>query len=73
MKSEENKLEIFLQTERFLERRRDRGIYSESADYAIRFCEAVVARFAKYTNRNDWTEEIYNVGADSVFRYFRRS
>ena len=67
MDNERNFLEIFRQTEKFIERRRDRGIYSESADYAIRFCEAVVARFAKYTNRNDWTDEIYNVGADSVY------
>ena len=67
MSEEKNPLDLFRATEDFLERRRNHSIYAESTDYAIRFCQAVVAKYAMYDNRNQWTAALVRSGSGSVY------
>ena len=67
-----DELKIFRQTEEFLERRRGKDNYAEFADYAIRFCQAIVASFAKYNARNEWSDLILNSKANSIYLYILR-
>lgn len=57
---------IFRRTEAYIERHKNQG-YPEPSDYAIRFCEAVVAGFAGYKSRSLWTDALCEDVRDSIY------
>lgn len=50
----------------FIERHINQG-YPEPSDYTIRYCEAIVAGFAGYSNRVDWTLALHENSEDTLY------
>lgn len=66
MSKVDDRICIFRKTEAYIERHINQG-YPESSDYAIRFCEAVVAGFAGYKSRSLWTFALREAARDSIY------